>query len=436
MTTTLNPLRYPVDYTGVAPSNKVVAEPHALPAKTVRVFAPLQAPFFAKGLIITDTTTGQPLTSSQYMPYAMCTTASLIAGSGNESYNVIAITDQSVGNNVTVSYQTVGGNYLMGADALVLLLNALTLDTRPVNWPNILNAPPSFPSNQHLEAMSATIGFEYVVEAILRLAMTIVVGDAAKLDEVMAYLDLALSQSNAATSTMTAPGSVFGQHVLNTANPHGVTPTLLGLGHVLNYAVAQLSDVYTGSRTDLYVTVDQVAAVVKNAINLGMDAHILDVTTNPHHVTQAQIGLALLMNYATAALSDLQTPNVNNPLYVTNVVMSAYLTSFFNTQAATVATSIATVSTAAQTALTAANTALAAAQTAQQAASQATSQSGTAASQAASALTQAQANALAVTSSASAAQALVQQYTVAAVAAADTAGFSRGYAAGLAAAHS
>lgn len=434
--TVLNPNRYPVDYTGTAPTNLVTGEPQTLPAKAVRVFAPTQAPFFAKGLQIFDTLNpSTPLTSSQFMVYAMCNTASMISGLGNESYNVIAITDQSVSNNITLNYQTVGGNYLMGADALVLLLNSLSLDTRPVTWDNILSRPISFPQNQHLQPLNAVIGFEYLVEAILRLAMTIVIGDASKLDQVTQYIDTALAASNAVINTQTAAGSAFGNHVLSTANPHNVTKAQILLGNVMNYAVAALSDAYAGTRTDLYVTTDQVTAVVKNAINLGMDAHILR-TDNPHGVTKAQIGLALLQNLGTALLADLNTPNVNNPLYVTNVVLSQWLTSYFAGQATTVASSIATVQTTANTALTAAQAASQAAAQAAQAAVSATNQSGNAVLSANSALTQAQANAAAVASSASAASALVQQYATAAISAADTAGFNRGYAAGLAAAHS
>ena len=435
--TTLNPQRYPVDYTGTATTNLVSGEPHTLTTKAIRVFAPQQAPFFAnpESLVIIDTATGHPLTQAQYIVYAMCTTASMIAGPGNESYNVIAITDQSVSNNITVTYQTVGGNYLMGADALVLLLNSLTLDTRPVTWDNILNRPPALPTNQHLEPIAATIGFEYLVEAILRLATTIVVGDAAKLDEVTQYLDTALANSNAVTNTSLSPSSVFGQHVLNTADPHNVTAAQIGLGHVLNYAVAQLADVYAGTATNLYVTTDQVAAAVKNAINLGMDAHITN-TNNPHQTTKALIGLGLLQNLTTALIADLNTPDVNNPKYVTNVVLASWLTTYFAGQQTSIGTQIGVVGTTAAAALTAAQQAASTAVAAEASAQSAQIQSGTAVTDANAAVAQANANALAVSNASSAAQALISQYTTAAVAAADTAGYNRGYAAGLAAAHS
>lgn len=431
--TTLNPNRYPVDLTGTAASNKISSEPVMLTTRKVRVFSPLQAPFFAKNIIIVDTATGQPLTATQYKCYNLLEVPTKLAGIGNEVYSCVVVTDQGVSNNLIITYQTVGGDYVSGFDSIVRLVKDLTQDSRPVTWDNVIDRPTQFEPNQHLHPVSETIGWEYLISAIQQLATVLMLGDDVKKDFILQYIDAALANSNAEANANLGVGSPFGQHVNDTNNPHGVTANTINLGNVQNFPIATLTEVFAGIASNRYVTVDQVATAVQNAVNLGMDAHIAR-TDNPHGVTKALVGLSNVLNYATAIIDDLNAPDSANPLYVTNVVLAAWLSQYFTAQAASIATTVAAINASITSALNAATDAKTAALAAQNSANLATNQTAQAVNSANAALTQAQLNATAVLNSQSAAMALISQYVTQAVAAAETAGYDRGYAAGRAAA--
>ena len=431
----INPNRYPVDYNGTALTNKVVGEAVTLNTRKVRAFAPLNAPYFSKNIVITDTTTGRPLTSSQYKCFNLMAAPSAIAGAGNEVFSVVVITDQAVGNSLSVDYQTVGGDYVQGFDSIVQMLGALTQDNRPVTWDNILNRDTEFTPNQHLHPLADTVGWEYFCVALEQLKLAILLGDDIKKDFILQYIDAALASSDAAAAAAVSPSSPFGAHVNDMNNPHGVTATELNLGNVQNFAIATLTEVYAGIVTNKYVTVDQVGLAIQNAINAGMDAHIAD-HDNPHQTDKVKVGLDQVLNLPIAAAEDLSAPDQSNPKYVTTPVLGTWLNSYFAAQQTSIGQAIATVTTSVTTAKTAALAAQAQAQTAQLAAQGATTQTSQAVTAATAALTQAQENAQAVTASQTAAQTLVQQYLVAAVAAARASGYSSGYADGTAAAHS
>ena len=431
----INPNRYPVDYTGTALTNLVSGEAVTLNTRKVRAFAPLNAPYFSKNLVIVDTTTGHTLTNTQYKCFNLMAAPSAIAGAGNEVFSVVVITDQAVGNSLSVSYQTVGGDYVQGFDSIVQMLGALTDDNRPVTWDNILNRDTEFTPNQHLHPLADTVGWEYFCVALEQLKLAILLGDDIKKDFILQYIDAALASSDAAAAAAVAPSSPFGAHVTDQNNPHNVTPAILNLGNVQNFAIATLAQVYAGIANNLYVTVDQVGLAIQNAINAGMDAHILN-HDNPHEVDAEQVGLDQVQNLPIATADDLTSPDQGNPKYVTTPILGAWLNSYFAAQQTSIGASVAAVTANVTTAKAAAVAAQAQAQAAQLAAQQATNATTQAVNAATAALTQAQENAQAVTASQSAAQTLVQQYLVAAVSAARASGYSSGYADGTAAAHS
>lgn len=422
---------YPLDYTGVAPSNLIVNENITLPAQTYRAFSPLYAPYFGKNIVITDLATSQSLTPSQYQLYNLVAAPSAIAGANNSLYSAVIILDANVSHSISVTYQTVGGAYSVGYDSLVSLINNLINNPRPVNWNNIGNLPTNFPENFHLHSLGSTVGWEFLAAELEQLRVAIQLGDQVKKDFVLQYIDTAIAAMNLTQAALTSSGTPFALHVSDINNPHSVTPTQIGLGLVQNYATATDAQAYAGVATNLYITAAQAGYMVQNHVNGNIDAHVIN-TNNPHSVTAAQVGLGNLANYAPAILSDLQTPVANK--YVTNTVLGTYLSSYFATQASSYASQFNTLTNTANTAVSTANTALTTAQAAQTAANAAVNAITNAVTASATAMAAANANVTAATGAATAAQTLLNTYTVGAVAAAQTTYYSKGYADGHAAA--
>lgn len=318
------PSPYPLDYTGLATSNLIQNEPHVLASQQLRAIAPTYAPFFAKNVVIKDAATNTNLTTSQYKVITLITAPSAIADVGNEVYGLIVITDQSVSSNITITYQTVGGDYCVGFDSLAELLNNLLADNRPVNYNALDNLPANFPPITHEHTISGTVGWEVVATMLEQLKQTLMVGDSLKLNFVINYVSNYITNLNNKIATLAQAGNVFGNHI-NDPSAHAMSPSDVGLGNVQNYGTATLAQAIAGLASDLYCTVDQVLAVVKNQVNLGMDAHIAR-TDNPHNVTAAQVGLGNLQNYAPATLAQLRAPNSGTPHYVTDDIAGAYIT--------------------------------------------------------------------------------------------------------------
>lgn len=84
-------------------------------------------------------------------------------------------------------------------------------------------------------------------------------------------------------------------HVADTANPHEVTQTQVGLGNVDNTSDAD-KPVSTATQTALDLKAD----------DADLDAHVAD-TTNPHSVTKSQVGLGSVDNVSAASLRDRST---------------------------------------------------------------------------------------------------------------------------------
>lgn len=428
----INPNRYQTDYTGVLAANQVKNEAVTLTTRKVRVFAPKNAPYYKDSMVIKDMASGVTLTSNQWKAYYLVSAPSAMTDLGKEVYAIVIITDQAVGNNLSITYQTVGGDYVTGYDNLVQLLTACTQDARPITWPNVLNVTDSFTPNQHLHPISDTFGWEYLATYLEQLKLAILFGDDLRKDAVLSYVDNALASSNAYAASMLSSSSTFGQHVLNVSNPHGVTPAQLNLGNVLNYPVATTNELNAGTASNRYVTVDQVATVVRNAVNQGMDAHIAR-TDNPHTVTPAQVGLGNLLNYGVATLADLNNPVVGDPKYVVNTVAATWVQSYFTTQQTGINTQFTTINTRITDVASQAQSAADAATSAQSAAQNAVTQSQAATTAAQSALDVANQNKQSVVDALSSVNTQFSTYVAQAVSAARDAGYAAGYAAGLAA---
>jgi hypothetical protein len=431
------PNRYPLDYTGTSASNLIKNEQVTLAPGQVRAFTPLYSPFFKKNISIIDATTGLELTTSQYSCKVICASASAIAGAGNEVYSIVIILDDAVSNSLVVGYQTVGGPYTTDYEAIMGLVNNLLTTNQvgnndPVDWDVVEHLPEGFPENLHLHPLGQTTGWEFLAATLEKLRQAILLGDQLSKSFVLSYVDTAIGQVVNIRDNVAANGTPFGDHVHATNNPHNVTPAQVGLEHVQNFGVATLTEAYEGVRSDVYLTADLVQAVVQDRVDMGIDAHILDLN-NPHAVTKTQVGLALIQNYDVASSGDLDTPVSGATKYVTNLSAAAWLNTYFTTLNSVNNTALATLTATAANAVTVAQAALDTASQALTTVQAAQATIATATQAANDAVTTANQNLVSVQNSNSAAITLLQEYVATAVVNAEAAGYSNGFTDGQAA---
>ena len=297
---TLLPYRYPLDYTGVSTDNTVIDEPHEPVRRKVRCIAPMHAPFFKDSLKIYDGTNPTPLTEgSQYKCMNIIPLPTAMADAGKEVYALIAILDESVGDELTLDYQTIGGDYVQSYEAALNLLEALTNDTRPAAWPNIIDKPQAYPPALHLHAVGDAIGWEYVAVQIQQVREAIINGDAADHQAILQYIDIQTAALTALIAAQNAAGQPLGDHIADLTNPHATDKAQVGLGLVQNFPVATVAEAQAGTALDRYMTPSLVAAAIENINSVSLGAHPSNLN-NPHQTTKDQVGLGNVQNYPMA----------------------------------------------------------------------------------------------------------------------------------------
>lgn len=184
---TILPIKYALDLTGVSPNNLVYQEPHSLISKRVRSLAPLYGPFFTESVVIEDV--GNNRTLVRNVDFKCLDIVGIpTVQSGKEVCSIVVLVNSLVSNDVRMSYQALGGNYQGSYEAIQTLIDNLTADTRPVEWPNLINRPTSFDPTMHLHRVGDVVGFEYLVSAIDKLKNAVLLGDQISHDELLTFM--------------------------------------------------------------------------------------------------------------------------------------------------------------------------------------------------------------------------------------------------------
>ena len=283
-------LKYPLDPTGINISNLVVGEQHTLVNRPVRCVATTYGGYYANSMVITDLTNNKVLTSGQWYPGELYDVPTAMYG--QPVYALVVITDPTVGSNISLQYQAVGGEFSTSEIALANLIDNLNLDNRHVTWPDILYKPTEYPPSEHLHDVGTVYGFEFVVHAIERVKNAIDFGSQFTNDQLYNYVDASIALANAQNT-----GS--GNTNLATAKAYTDTET--------NRAKAAETGLNTSiTSTALIANAAEPTANKSNAVTLGTSA-ILFPTQNAvkTYVDTATAG-------ATTSLSALLNAEVTN----------------------------------------------------------------------------------------------------------------------------
>jgi hypothetical protein len=107
----------------------------------------------------------------------------------------------------------------------------------------------------------------------------------------------------------------LGVHTARTDNPHGTTATQVGLGNVQNYGIASTADAQAGTRNDVYMTPSATRQAILSQSGSDLTNHINN-TNNPHSTTATQVGLGLVQNFGLATQAQAEA-GTSNAVYMT-----------------------------------------------------------------------------------------------------------------------
>lgn len=244
-------IKYPLDLSGNNPTNLVKDEPHTIePTATNRGFALNYGPFYTKSVVVKHVESGNILRPR--LDY-LCLHLDEIATreSGYEVCIAILITNQTYNGEFEVTYQVVGGEYSSYVSVIQQLVEALQLDDRPVKWGDVIGKQDEYPPAPHLHTPDDLYGFEFLVDALMRIHQAILHGDS--VDHAQMKKNIVNARTYAA-QLVDGLRNVFEMHAGDLSNPHNVTKAQAGMGNVDNFATATPEEAVNPSVADKFMT--------------------------------------------------------------------------------------------------------------------------------------------------------------------------------------
>lgn len=328
-------IKYPLDPTGQSPDNLVLKEPHVVPRDKSRAISTFYGPFYTDSMVVRQKGGSAPLELNvDYKIINLYQDATLQLGMSVSA--ALVIVNPSLGSEFEIDYQVVGGPFSLSSSAVADMFEALELDTRKVAWGDVLGKPVRFPPAPHLHDADDLYGMEYVYDALENLRAAILQGDVASHEQIYNYIDRVksllyidmdklherLDETNADLAdlrqelTELINGEIadirkaLKNHIDDKSNPHGVTKAQVLLGNVQNYGMSTLAQALDETNSTSYIAPNTLWGVLKQRVFTVIDAHKAD-KSNPHGVTQAQVGLSEVPNYPMATQSEAEAGTIN-----------------------------------------------------------------------------------------------------------------------------
>lgn len=271
---------YEFDPSGGLAANRVPPESHTItPANgsDFDVIIPSFAPFFRKGMVVKHITSGQTLVEGIHFDLGYKFEAAS-KQTATPIYGAIVITDRTLSGQLTVEYQTLGGEWVMDTQEILTLLQNVKTDPRTVRWEDVIDKPITFPPVDHLHHSDDLVGMDDVTKGIE--AIRVAVGDSA----------------GKALSALL-------EHLRDHANPHEVSLAQLGLDSLGGLSESTTADVDAGTDNLRFISARRLQYFLTSKVQPAINTHANN-KNNPHGVTKAQVGLDLVENYRMATLGE------------------------------------------------------------------------------------------------------------------------------------
>ena len=184
--------KYKLDLSGTHPDNRKT-ESKTIGSSVMRIFVPEGGPFFGNNVLLKEKITGRVLIPNvDYKLLHAYREAQEVASQPIYSAIYIHNHDVDVEIEYTVSY--IGGEFSFTRNALVEILNTLSLDDRVIEWGQLIGIPDGFTPSRHLHTAYDLIGQKHLVAANNEIAKAIsegqVVGQNMLFDMLDSRLDL------------------------------------------------------------------------------------------------------------------------------------------------------------------------------------------------------------------------------------------------------
>lgn len=258
--------RYALDLTGVLAANKIKLEQHTLTSANGadrQMIVPILGPFYAKNLLVQyKNTAGQYVTAELNVDYVpVCEFYQLSDIAAYPLYGAIGMLNVALEGTIYITYQSLGGDFVIDKNMLYEKLAARIANPRQVEWSAVTGLPNYYPVNTHEHELSSDIiGMSAATTAV----EAITTAESSGHEET----DLTLIKA----------------HIAQTGNVHNTVPADIGLEYVNNYPIATVAQAVDSTNDSTYLTPMTASAAGKE----GLDT----ATSTSYGITQLNLGTA------------------------------------------------------------------------------------------------------------------------------------------------
>jgi len=161
---------YPLDLTGIAPTNLVQNELHTVNESHFRDYqfiVPNHAPFYVDNFTLTLTVNGMSRILEENVDFNLAMLyLSATRSTGKPVYGAITLNNLGQEGILSLGYQSVGGVYTVDRLYVLQYLVEKAYNPRTTLWDLVVNGPSHFPPTPHYEDYDDFYGQEEVVRAL------------------------------------------------------------------------------------------------------------------------------------------------------------------------------------------------------------------------------------------------------------------------------
>lgn len=169
---------YAFDPTGTLTANRIVGEQQVLTyinGRNYHLLVPKAAPYFADSLTLTYRAVDGTITPLvEGIDYHHCYQfIGASRGCARPIYGAISFIDLQLAGSVTLTYQTLGGEWTIDTGAVDALLSDTLRNPRTVSWEQITNLPVVFPPVDHPWNLDDMVGLNEIMSVLGNIANAI-----------------------------------------------------------------------------------------------------------------------------------------------------------------------------------------------------------------------------------------------------------------------
>lgn len=180
--------RYRYDNTGVDPANLVTNEPHVLESTPIRLIQPNFGYFFTASVKLYDTNTQELIDDSKYTFMEYFEKESIACG--KKICGSIVLTDDTLPNDLSITYQALGGLNSRSAKNVVDVHYDRLQDLITVDYKDLKDIPRQFtPTKGHKHPISTLYDIGKFAQQLGNIRDALLVGNSSSVNAVMDYIN-------------------------------------------------------------------------------------------------------------------------------------------------------------------------------------------------------------------------------------------------------